>query len=92
MPELGTQIAAVIFVQMQDIKILLSFWFITLATRVCENVSLAFMLNESLPHDEFPFSLESLLLYNYYIRNRGLEIMPIFTADVVEIRESWQKI
>ena len=50
------------------------------------------MLNESLPHDEFPFSLESLLLYNYYIRNRGLEIMPIFTADVVEIRESWQKI
>ena len=46
------------------------------------------MLNESLPHDEFPFSLESLLLYNYYIRNRGLEIMPIFTADVVEIREN----
>ena len=35
-------------VQMQDIKILLAFWFITLATTVSENVSLAFMLNESL--------------------------------------------
>ena len=38
------------------------------------------------------FPLKAFCCCRSTLRNRGLEILPIFTADVVEIRESWQKI
>ena len=51
---------------MWDIKTLLAVWM--LATRVSEIASLASMLTESLPHDEFPFPIESFLLLQIHIK------------------------